>query len=940
MDREDVITLARYAGEQHLPLIPRGAGTQVAGGAIGAGIVVDFSRHMRRIQEISADTVRVEPGIVRDELNAALRGHGRYFPPDPSTSAVTTVGGMLGVDAAGSHAVRVGSTRDHVRSLELVLADGTLVTAGEERWDLPGSGLRLAGTSGGESTNGGDSKREILSRLKKLLQDHRELIDERQPPGVRNCSGYFLRGVLAADRLHLHRLLVGSEGTLGLFTGATLHTAPLPAYRGVALLLFGDLESAIEAVQVLAEQQPSACDLLDRRLLSLGREADERFERWIPKTAEAGLLVEQTGYSERQVRDRLRSSVAAVVEREATVVVARETADADEVEFLWSLPTRVVPLLTRILGDARPLPFVEDVAVPPAALADFLLRAQRVFQRHEVTSTLYAHAASGQVHLRPFLPQPEPANAGRIEDLSRDLYEIVFSVGGSISGEHGDGLSRTAFIRSQYGPLYHVFREVKDIFDPHNLLNPGKIINDDPDLTTRRLRLSVTPPQLTELQLAWTPEEMSTAAERCTTCGICRSRAEGRMCPLFHVEPQEHASPRAKAQLMRDLAAGRLDRQVAASDEFKEVADLCFNCKQCQLECPSQVNVPHLMIEAKASYVALNGISQADWLLSRAHSFGIWGCRMAPLSNWVLGNRFVRYMLEKTLGISRHRRLPTFARRPFVHRHGTPTPAAERRVAGNGDRPIVYFVDHFANFHDPELGQAFLKVMAHHGVEVIVPVEQTASGMAMISAGDLEAAREVAAQNLRVLGEFAREGFDIVCTEPAAALCLRTEYPMLLRHPDVELVASRVREAGELLRAWHQEGRLKTDFAPLQVEAAYHTPCHLRALGPHAPLADIVSLIPGLTLRRIEEGCSGMAGAFGLTHRNFKMSVRIGARLMTRMSDAALNLGVTECSSCRLQMQQGTSIPTVHPLKLLACAYSGSPELRRLLAPATRRLTV
>ncbi|MCA9023712.1 MAG: anaerobic glycerol-3-phosphate dehydrogenase subunit C [Planctomycetaceae bacterium] len=943
-DAADVASLAKYAGEHHIPLIPRGAGTQVTGAAVGTGLIVDFSRHMRGVIALSEQTVRVQPGIVRDELNAALRPLGRYFPPDPSTTAVTTVGGMLAVDAAGSHAVRVGSTRDHVLSMEVVLAGGTRLelsqeTLGERPERRPDELDPL--TDPGSSVSEPTVRRDLVGRLRKLLEENAALIEERQPSLMRNCSGYQLRGVMTPTELHLPRLLVGSEGTLGMFTEATLHSAPLPAHRGVALLLFGKMDAAITAVQQIVPHQPSACDLLDRRLLSLGRDADVRFEEWIPKAAEAGILLEQTGYSERQVRDRIQMAVSAVRNRDSSVVVAREAYSGEEVEFLWSLPNRVVPLLSRLLGEFRPLPFVEDIAVPPERLADFLKQAQRVLQKHEITASLYAHAASGQLHLRPFLPQPTQADLGRIETMARDLYEIVFQVGGTISGEHGDGLSRTAFIRSQYGPLYRVFREVKDIFDPHNLMNPGKIISDDPHVTIRRLRTATPPtPQLTDLQLKWSPLEFAQTAERCTNCGTCRASNNGnRMCPLFHHAPIESASPRAKAVVMRDLASGKLAPKELSSDEMKELADLCFNCKQCELECPSEVNIPHLMIEAKASYVAANGLERTDWTLSRAHSFGQLGSRTAPFSNWVLNHRPARWIIEKLLGISRDRKLPAFTRRPFLRKFGQRNPV--RKVPKAGQKaPVVYFVDHYVNFHDPYLGRALLAVLEHNGIEVVIPKKQTASGMAMLSAGDLEAAREMADHNLRILCEFARDGYDIVCTEPAAALCLSQEYPRLTNHPDVDLVASKVKEAGAYLWELHQRGELKKDFGPLEYVAGYHTPCHLKALGPQTPFAELTSLIPQLTVHRIDKGCSGMAGAFGLTQKHFQTSLEIGSALMQRMNEPDLQFGITECSSCKLQMQQLTTTPTIHPLKLLALSYGYLPNLQRALRPSTRRLII
>jgi Fe-S oxidoreductase len=621
--------------------------------------------------------------------------------------------------------------------------------------------------------------------------------------------------------------------------------------------------------------------------------------------------------------------------------VAREGYSDAEVEFLWSLPRTVVPMLGRLPGPDRPLPFVEDIAVPPAALLDFLQRAQQVFQKHQVISSLYAHAATGQVHFRPFLAPPEPGNAQRLEELAGDLYEAAWSCGGTISGEHGAGLSRTAWIQKQYGPLYDLFREVKRIFDPHNLFNPGKIISDDPHLMIRDLRPAVpaaVPPAaastapapgepLVTLQLTWSPAEAAGSAARCNGCGHCRTHDPRlRMCPLFRLEPLEEASPRSKANLIRGYLDKRFSADDFASARMKQIANLCFNCKQCQLECPSQVDIPHMMIEARAAHVAAHGLSWADWTTSRAHAFARIASLFPWLSNGLLRNVAARWVIEKLLGIARQRKLPTFAAETFLRyarrKH------LSRPVRDPGRSAAVYFVDHFANYHDPQLGQALERVLRHHGIATIVPLRQTTAGMASISAGDLDAARDLAERNVRQLVEYAREGIPILCTEPAAALCLRVEYPLLLDHPDVKVVAERTLEAGAFLQSMHRANRLRTDFRPVELDAGYHTPCHLKALGDGLPFMELLSLIPGLKLHRIEVGCSGMAGAWGLARVNYLNSLRLGARLMSRMRQGDLAIGLAECSSCRMQMEHGSdSVSTLHPLKLLAYAYGLMPGL-------------
>ena len=933
-DREDVTTLSRYSAETRIPLIPRGAGSQVAGGALGTGLIVDFTRHMRRIESIGENLVEVEAGVFLCQLNEALRKYRRYFPPDPANARVTTIGGVLAVDAAGSRSVRVGSARDYVRSIEMVLSGGHCIEFGNEPWRLPSSSFpgdvtngRETAASQAERTASTTVKQTVLSKLAKVLDDNEGLIRRHQPSSLlRNCSGYFLRDVLSDDRLRMPQILVGSEGTLGLFTSAKLHTAPLPEHRGIVVLLFGQIESALQAVQAVVPLQPSACDLMDRRLLTLARESDARFERLIPNTAESLLIVEQTGFSTEQARDRIQMVVQRVRELNRSVVAAYEGYTFDEVEFIWELARGVVSYLTRLSGEIRPVPFLEDVAVPPEATQEFLVAVQRVLQKHKVTASLYAHAAAGQIHLRPFLPSHQLKGcADRMQDLAQDVYEVAFSVGGSVSGEHGNGLSRSAFVRSQYGPLYEVFRQVKGIFDPHNLMNPGKVLGDDPRLSVRDFRPPIqASPKSVDLQLRWSGSEMAQAAGECNGCAVCRTQSPDlRMCPFFHLEPDEEISPRAKANLMRHFACGTLPPAAMGSTAMRRLADFCFNCKQCQLECPASVDIPHLMLEAKAAHVAANGLDRTNWFLSHLHWLASAASAVPFLANWVLRDPMMRILLERIGGVHRDRKIPPFARRTFLQ--SARRDQASRKGTQQQRPAAAYFVDYFANFHDPELAKAFVAILEHNGLSVSIPAGQLVSGMAMVSTGDVTSARRVATANVREFVELAREGIPIVCTEPSAAVCWKSEYPLLLDHPDVRLVGEHIMEAGAFLRHLHEQGKLRTDFQPLDLDVAYHTPCHLKALRSGTPLRDLLDCIPKLRVQTIDEGCSGMAGLFGMKRQGFEDSLRIGDRLISRLRSEEYDAGTTECSSCKMQMEQGPAIPTVHPLKLLASAYGLIP---------------
>lgn len=940
---EDVTATVRYARENNLPLHARGAGSGLAGESLGPGLVIDFSRHLRRVLAIGDDWVRVQPGVVLDRLNLQLRARGRQFGPDPAMSHVTTLGSVVALDNGGSHWLRYGSARQHVRSLECVLADGS-------RLELGSLALGPGPTA---ATEGQERARELALPLAELLAAHAPLIGERQTAQMPNRSGYWLEGVWREGVFHFPRLLAGSEGTLALFTEMTLDTVPLPSHRGLAILLFDRLESAARAAADLLPLEPAACDLMDRRHLSLARDAEPRYDLLIPRETEALLLVEQEGADVVEVRHRLEQIVDRVRRRRPEAFDARLAFDAEDVELFWGLARRVVPTLYRLEGRARPLPFVEDLAVPPERLAEFLVQMQNLLKRHQITASLFGHAGQGQLHLRPFLDLDNPDDVRRMEPLARDLYELTWGAGGTISGEHGDGLSRTQFVREQYGPLYGVFQEVKRHFDPHNVLNPGKKLGDDPHLMLKNLRpgrapevepvdqpsdAAPRPLPILDLELDWSGTDVLSMTRSCNGCGACRTTsADARMCPVFRFAPSEEASPRAKANLLRALLTGGLEPNSVARDDFKAVADLCVNCQMCRLECPAGVDIPKLMIEAKGAYVASNGLAPSDWALAQIDWLGSWASQFAPLANWLIANPRARWTLEKLLGLARSRKLPRYAAQGFQRR------ARRRRLTRPSRRPgskVLYFPDTYVNYHDPQLGEALIAVLEHNGVSVFVHPGLLGSGMPMVSLGALGAARRVARTNVRLLAEAIRQGYHIVATEPAAALCLTRHYPELLADDESRLVAENTSEATSYVWQLHRAGRLKLNLRPIHASVGYHLPCHLKALGGGTPGEYLLRLIPALRVQWIERGCSGMAGTYGLKRENFRSSLRAGWSLISSLRHSGIQLGSTECSCCKLQMEQGTNKPTIHPLKLLALSYGLMPEIGSLLTAHSEELVV
>jgi FAD/FMN-containing dehydrogenase/Fe-S oxidoreductase len=948
-DEDDVRALVRYAAENEVPLIARGAGTGMAGESLGRGVVVDLSRHFRDIVEIGDETVRVQPGVTYRALSSALARIGRRFAPDPA-HVECTLGGMLATNASGSRAIRHGYTRDHVAALRVILDTGEGVSvAREPRHPLLAPAETAPQKDSKAETRPAYSSRlaDIVTSVATLLEQQHDLLERCRSRTHFNRCGYAVHDVVGPAHIDLVRLLVGSEGTLALFTEATLRTAPLPGGQAVLLFCFDRLAAALQAVQLLAPTGLSACELLDRRLVSLARATDEpaSWAAQVPATTEAILLVEYEGDHPAEVEAEARRQAERLLRQEKLAQQVRLAVTPEEAQDLWSVREAVLPGLYGLRGGTQPLPFIEDIGVPPDALPEFLEGVQRILQRQEVTASFLAHAAAGQVHTRPFLDLGNPADAAKLGVLADEVYTLALELGGTISTQHGTGLARTPWVEQQFGALYPVLREIKAIFDPRHLFNPGKIIGSSarhgqwPLRQTAKEGMPAEPaailplPPVATRALRWELGEALVECETCNGCGHCRTEAPAaRMCPLFRADHTEAATPRAKANLLRWLLQQPDPEQALASPAVREIADLCVNCKMCAIECPAHVRIPKLMLETKAANVARHGLDRADWVMARTESFAHVGSALAPIANALLGNHVVRWLLERFLGVSRKRRLPAFARQSFLRRaarRGWTHPPMGRRSMQR--LRVAYFVDIFANYNDPLVAEAAVAVLHHNGVEVYVPPGQQGCGMAPLAYGDVETAREVVRHNVRLLADLVREGFLVVCTEPTAALMLRHDARDLLDDPDVQLVGEYTVEWTTFLWRLHERGRLRTDFSALDFSLGHHVPCHIKALGSPPCGPRLLALIPGVRVHTIDVSCSGMAGTFGLQSAGYQASLAAGRPMLDEMSRPAVQFGSTECSACRVQMEDGAGKRTLHPAQYLALAYGLLPGIAERL---------
>ncbi|NND97601.1 MAG: anaerobic glycerol-3-phosphate dehydrogenase subunit C [Pirellulaceae bacterium] len=939
----DVIATVQYAGEHDLSLHPRGSGSGVAGESLGSGIIIDFSRYMRRVELNSdASMATVQSGVVLAEFNRILKSRGRWFGPDPVTRSVTTMGSVLATNASGSHYLRSGSARDTIESMRIVTVDGELLNLSRH---LPDN----------------DQPAEKLARGIVEINHQFDALIKKQAGAPQSRGGYRLDDVIdPSGRVDLAKFMVGTQGTLGIIVDATVRTESIPAHRGVVLFFFHRVSSAARCAVASLNHGLVACDLMDRRLLQIARETESTFAEVLPREAEAMLLLEMQGESLEDLTDRIdvvRNELSLGTDGAFATIT---TADPIQRDMYWSLSRRVISRLARVKGSDTPLPFTEDVWLPPEMLPEALSAVQDTLKSNQATATFFAHAGHGHLHIRPFLNLGDSNDRKRLYDLSRQIADVVWQYGGQISVERAAGLSRTYLLPKQFGDFWQTMGQVKRLFDPQHRLNPGKLFGAVLQKPNENLRpadqtIEITTdnrvllpadqptdignnnghaiPQLEVLQ-HWPPNAtISQVTRSCNGCGRCRASASNeRQCPVFRASPREESSPRAKANLLRGVLSGQLSVEDLTTDRAKEIADLCFNCHQCRVECPASVNIPKIVGELKAQYVATNGLPLSDLLLARIDTLAAIASRVPSFANVLIRSPVARWLLDRLFGLSQARELPLIAGTTFI-RH-----ASRRRwtkLNPQGGLKIVYFVDHYANFHDPDIGRALAEIMQQNSIGIYVPASQYTSGMPRITLGDLKGARRIARRNVRLLADAVRQGYTVVATEPAAVLCLRHEYPNLLDDEDAHLVAKNSYEACEYLWTLHEGDRLNLEFNSVPLKMAYHEPCHLRVLDRKQAGPRLLNLVPDLQVDHIEAGCTGMAGTWGLQRKNYRNSLRIGWPLISALRTTRVSRATTECSACKMQIEHGTGYKTLHPLKLLAYAYGRLPKIEAELDSAT-----
>ncbi len=916
----DVIETVRLCREHNVSITPRGGGTSQSGQAVGPGVQIDFSKYMRAVLDLDADakTVVVEPGIVLDELNHFLKPHGLQLPVDISTASRATIGGMVANNSSGTRSIIYGSTIDYVLELTVLLADGSVITA------RPLDAAELDHKCASDDLEG-----RCYRAVRSLAENHAGEIERRYPKIRRRVGGYNLDHFVPSNgQFDLCKLFVGSEGTLGVVLNAKLRLVEPPKAKVLCVPQFETLPDAMLAVQFILEHKPSAVELMDKNLLdqTRGKREFEPLRDFIEGDPAAMHIVEFSGDSADVLPERVDRLEADLRERGLSRKMHRAIDSAAQAR-IWKLRQAGLGLAMSETGDTKGIAYVEDTAVSPERLPEYIDRFDALVRENGTTASYYAHASVGLLHIRPAINMKTVEGVGQFERIAEQVVDLVLEFGGALSAEHGDGLVRSPFQRKMFGPvIYDAFCEIKKAFDATGVFNPGKIVHAEP--ITKNLKFGPEY-QTNEIDTAFDFSDfggLSRAAEQCGGVGACRKTLSGTMCPSYMATLEEKDSTRGRANALRLAISGQLGPLGLTDPALYPVMDLCLECKSCKSECPTSVDMARMKSEFLYQYLRKHGAPLRSRILAAAERAAVWGSRLAPLSNWSLKNPVKQLLGQAALGIHPKRELPRFARATFVKWWKK----EEEREKREGRKRVAVFADTFTNHYEPEHGIATVKLARKLGIDVVVP-PRVCCGRPLISKGFLDQAKVQAAATAKTLFPLAEAGVPIVFCEPGCFSAVRDDHPLLLRG-ELKEKAQTVAAAVKTVEQWAEEaisavaedvGRIAAG-GPTKI--LLHAHCHQKALVGTGPVIDLLSRIRDCEVEDADAGCCGMAGSFGYEKEHYEVSKAVGERKLfpaIRNRDNG-TVVVAPGFSCRQQIKHFTGVDAVSAIQVVEPLVKGA----------------
>lgn len=913
VDKSDLNVLIDFAVKHELTLIPRTAGTSLAGQVVGNGIIVDVSKHFNRILEVNETEgwVRVEPGVIRDDLNKYLHKSGWMFGPETSTASRAMIGGMIGNNSSGLHSIVWGDTRHNLLSAQVLLDDGSEIAL--ESLDQEEIKRKIQSPT---------REGEIYKKLHKLITDSENIniIEKGYPKKeiTRRNTGYALDYLINPELdFNLCYLLAGSEGTLGIITEAKLKLMPLPPKEiGVLCIHFADMVECMKGNVVALKHRPEASELVDKYILDFTKDhptyKHNRF--FIEGDPEALLIVEFRADNVEELEVKAKSLENDL--KSANLGYAYAFVTGAKTDLVWDVRKAGLGLIRNLPGDEQPVNLIEDCAVSPQDLPDYVADVQKILKDEGVHASYYAHAGAGELHIEPFINLKSKKGKQQFRSILEKTTDLVVKYQGSLSGEHGDGRLRGEFIPKALGAeVYALLKEVKNIFDPKGIFNANKIV-DTPPMDTH-LRYDEREVKKVNTFFDFSKEGgILNLAEKCSGSGDCRKThlTGGTMCPSFMATRNEQDTTRARANLLRQFLTQSTQENKFDHEEIKEVMDLCLSCKACKSECPSLVDVAKMKAEFLQHYYDANGSSLRDKVIANFTSSQKLGSVFAPLYNWSIQNKFVSSLIKSTLGFAEKRSLPK------VHSPNLRTWIQKQKNENKGKR-VYLFCDEFTNYNDTPVGIKAYQLLTALGYKVIVP-NHIESGRTFLSKGFVRKAKEIANKNIEMLSKLVSPETPIIGIEPSAIITFRDEY--------LDLVDKNKREKAQklaknsflieefLVQEW-KKGHIKSEqFAEMTKPVKLHGHCYQKAFQLEGYSEQLLSIIPNCEVQMIPSGCCGMAGSFGYEKEHFEVSMKVSELvLMPEVRKDEEAIIAAPGTSCRHQIWDGASRQAYHPVEIL-----------------------
>ncbi|MDO1446159.1 FAD-linked oxidase C-terminal domain-containing protein [Rhodocytophaga aerolata] len=925
----DIKKLIAFANQQKTSLIPRTAGTSLAGQVVGSGIIVDVSKEFTKILELNKEEhwVRVQPGVIRDELNMFLKEHGLFFGPETSTANRAMIGGMVGNNSCGSNSIVYGSTREHLISVKAILSDGSeteFKAISKEEFEQKCQGQGTVSPL----------ERQLYQTVQQLLSDpeNQEEIRREFPKKTihRRNTGYAVDLLLetspftpAAEPFNFCKLIAGSEGTLAFITEIKLNVSPLPPKEsGLLCIHCHTIDESLRANLVALQYKPSACELIDHYILDCTKNNIEQSKNRFFVQGEPGaiLVVELS----RETREE--------VEREADLLKAELQQKGlgyhypllfgEDTKKIWTLRKAGLGLLSNMPGDAKPVPVIEDTAIDVQELPAYIREFNVILEKHGLHSVHYAHAGSGELHLRPIINLKTPEGNALFRTIAEEIAILVKKYKGSLSGEHGDGRLRGEFIRYMVGAKnYKLLEEVKRAWDPNNIFNPGKIVDTPPMHTSLRFTPGQETPQFNTVFDFSATKGILRAAEQCNGSGDCRKTqaSGGTMCPSYMVTRNEKDTTRARANILREFLTNSNQPNRFNHEEIKEVMDLCISCKGCKSECPSNVDMAKMKAEFLQQYYDANGINFRTRMVGNFTKATSMAAIAPGAYNFLFKNELTASIAKQVMGFAPKRSLPLLhstTLQKWYKKH-----QAKNKVQGTKGK-VYLFCDEFTNFNDTEIGIKAIQLLEKLGYEVIIPAHQE-SGRTYISKGLLREAKKIAIQNIQMLKGLITPETPLIGIEPSAILTLRDEYLDLVGEellPEAVKIAGNALLIDEFIAREIDNGNItKEAFTQEKKLIKLHGHCHQKALSSLTHTKKMLSLPENYTMHLIPSGCCGMAGSFGYEKEHYEVSMQIGELVLfpTVRKQPAEVLIAAPGTSCRHQIKDGTGRLALHPVEIL-----------------------